>query len=972
MRNLKNLCLLVMCLLLTNFSFGHSSKFNLEKTEISPPTVAGEISILFAYTTKAATEVGGPKKIKQNAANGIRLLNEALANNGITYRAKMIPQFVHIKDNNTNTADVITEFNKSDGDYCAVHKYRKQLQADMVCLVFEGGNTSKAMLGGAVMVVTAKGAWDGSYIFPHEFGHAMGCKHETGFRVYDFGAKPYPYRTISANGGYSLPYFSQNKSVTHTTKDGVTKVIKIGDASHDNAAIIRQNAAAKSQLGENLPNLPNCRGRYPAELVNPDTEPNPPGTLTPFALQTFQWDKAGNVDFKYEASVDFAKTYPSYKLKYYDENGQPNNWLGSRSGFVNPGRPYDASFRTFRPDKITSGSKAELWMQFEDGGEYELVAFSIIDGETRILKNKPEENNPVGPGSKEITKTTPPDKFTQGENVCVDGKKEGNIHSKQERGFYYVAYTDKSGTESIHYSRISNGSCYNDNSGVSGASPNAVLKIGDKVCIRGRITGEITQLSGTDLFAVGYGYDNMWAIEWFKANEIQKGHCQREQTGSGYMGANGMIEKTGNNNVVTSPFKKGDKVCIDGSFGGNVTNVLRDQNVSVAYIVGSKASMDVFSPDRLTKGACPPGGNNGADPSQAPSVSWKGNTLYPGNRLNANEGLQNGSYTAIMEYNGNFVLSQFGNNKVWSTETFDKARNGYLIMQADGNLVLYDEGNVAYWSSQTHPYFNKRYANSEWKPVKAMLENGKIVLYNGYGKPVWNSAAGDLSGNATANNSGTPTNQLPSGYGSIKDNIECQGIRYCRDYNNTLFIWKNNQWQPLYGNIDTYACQFVPGQEMAGRLIITQEGTKFAYDGINGAVSTVGNDNNNVNGNNNRNSNSNNNGNDNNFNGNSNNNGNNNRNSGTVGNSNNPPRQLPGGYGLYKDTIECQGINYCRSDDNALFVWKDGRWQYLFNNVSTYSCRYTPGQERNGKLMITQSGKRYAYDGITDSKVPSN
>lgn len=954
MRDLKNLFLLVICLSITNLSLGNFSKSNFEKSPNEwTPTIAGEITILFAYTTKAATEVGGPKKIKQNAANGIKLLNEALANNGISYRAKMIPQFVHIKDNSSGTADVITEFNKPDGDYCAVHKYRKQLQADIVCLVFEGGKTSKGMLGGAVMVVTAKGAWDGSYIFPHEFGHVMGCKHETGYRVYDFGANPYPYRTVSANGGYSLPYFSQNRSVNYTTKDGVTKMIKIGDAEHDNAAIIRQNAAAKSQLGENLPSLSNCMGRYQAELVNPDTEPNPPGTLTPFELQTFKWDKAGNVTFMYEASIDFAKTYAGYKLKYYDENGQPNNWLGSRNGFINPGRPYDASYRTFRPDKITSGSKAELWMQFEDGGEYELVAFSIIDGDTKILKNKPEEDTPVGPGNEEITKTTPPDKFSQGEDICVDGKKAGNIHSKQKSGFYYITYSDNSGTESIHYSRIAQGSCYNDDSGVSGESPNAVFKVGDKVCIRGRITGEITQLAGTDYFAVGYGYDNVWAIEWFRANEIQKGHCQREQTGSGYMGANGMIEKTGDNNVVTSKFKAGDQVCVDGIFSGNVTNVLRDQNISVAYISGTTQGVDIFSPDRLTLGSCPAGENNGADPNQVSTVSWKGNTLYPGDKLNSNEGLKNGNYTALMEANGNFVLSQFGNNTLWTTGTFDKARNGYLIMQNDGNLVLYDEGNVAYWSSETHPYFNSRYSSPEWKPVKAVLEDGKIVLYSAYGKAVWNSSRGDLSGgtNSNVSNTNTPTNQLPSGYGSIKDNIECQGIRYCRDYNNTLFIWKNGQWQPLYSNIDTYACQFIPGQEMSGRLIITQEGTKFSYDGVSGAVSSIGSNNNSS-----TNTNS----------------GNANTSGDTSNSSGVPARQLPGSYGFYKDTIECQGINYCRSDDNALFVWKNSQWQYLFNNVSNYSCRYTPGQERNGKLMITQNGKRYAYDGITDSKVPSN
>ncbi|RMF25086.1 MAG: hypothetical protein D6765_10835, partial [Bacteroidetes bacterium] len=128
---------------------------------------AGEITILFAYTTKAAMEVGGPKEIKKNVDNGLRLLNEALENSRIGYKAVAVPQFVHIKDLSTqdaNTSDLIGEFNKPDGKYNQVHQYRKQLKADLLCLIFEGGRTSKGMLNGEVMVVTAKGAWGGSYI----------------------------------------------------------------------------------------------------------------------------------------------------------------------------------------------------------------------------------------------------------------------------------------------------------------------------------------------------------------------------------------------------------------------------------------------------------------------------------------------------------------------------------------------------------------------------------------------------------------------------------------------------------------------------------------------------------------------------------------------------------------------------------------------------------------------------------------
>ena len=48
-----------------------------------------EISIFFAYTRKAAQEAGGPNVLKQNAENGIKLLNGSLANTGFPqYRVR--------------------------------------------------------------------------------------------------------------------------------------------------------------------------------------------------------------------------------------------------------------------------------------------------------------------------------------------------------------------------------------------------------------------------------------------------------------------------------------------------------------------------------------------------------------------------------------------------------------------------------------------------------------------------------------------------------------------------------------------------------------------------------------------------------------------------------------------------------------------------------------------------------------------
>ncbi|MEM6785591.1 MAG: hypothetical protein AAF624_17865 [Bacteroidota bacterium] len=75
----------------------------------SNPPASGKITILLAYTTEAARQVGGPRYIQENAESSLRMLNEALRNSGIAYQATFAPHYAYVEGTGSLTADVITE-----------------------------------------------------------------------------------------------------------------------------------------------------------------------------------------------------------------------------------------------------------------------------------------------------------------------------------------------------------------------------------------------------------------------------------------------------------------------------------------------------------------------------------------------------------------------------------------------------------------------------------------------------------------------------------------------------------------------------------------------------------------------------------------------------------------------------------------------------------------------------------------------
>ncbi len=311
---MKNLMLLVVCLL--GFQVLSAESRLMGSTPAQGCSVAlppaGEITILIAYTTSAAIAAGGPKNIKRDVDNGLRLLNDALVNNNIPYSVRAIVEYVEVEygaaPTNSAVTDLLAELRKTNGKFNKVHQFRQQKKADIVCLVFSGYTMGMADLNGAMMVCHYS-AFGDSYVFPHEFGHVMGATHEAGMN-FNFGENQ-SYRTIATNGGVSIPYFSEPRSITMTIA-GTSRTFSIGDATHNNAGTIRTNAPAKSTLGDPLTPVASVANAAAAKLVDPLTAPMPGGGAPPYTISSFTVALDGNMTIRYQCSDAVAFTIEGY------------------------------------------------------------------------------------------------------------------------------------------------------------------------------------------------------------------------------------------------------------------------------------------------------------------------------------------------------------------------------------------------------------------------------------------------------------------------------------------------------------------------------------------------------------------------------------------------------------------------------------------------------------------------------------
>ncbi len=376
-----------------------NAEFNsklLEKIEnkITSNPLAGNITVLFVYTKRVAKEIGGgAPEIKKQVDNGMNLLNEALNNSQIGYQAKAIAQFVEVDmdEDVTDARALLRELGQEDGKYNKIHQIRQQKQADIVCLIFSGEMKGIANLYGDLMVCHYS-TFDGSYVFPHEFGHNLGAVHsnkdgEVAYsRKYHFNFRGNWYRTVSNNGGISIPYFSEDRTINYAFKyqdeksewKTETKTIKLGDADYNNAATMRKQAPKTAQFGEQLKPVPSVMNAYAVRLVDPSTEPIPAGGKVNFESLGFVYnEKTQLATWTYNASQMYVNDRNDYEIIVLDPFGEQVNGF-FKQGSLNAGYPYkvEASFKKFSlPNgyvaEMKPGSKIQLWYT-ENGGELKL------------------------------------------------------------------------------------------------------------------------------------------------------------------------------------------------------------------------------------------------------------------------------------------------------------------------------------------------------------------------------------------------------------------------------------------------------------------------------------------------------------------------------------------------------------------------------------------------------------------------
>ncbi len=338
-----------------------------------------EITILFAYTKKTALEIGGgAKTIQEQADYGIKQLNECLTNSKIGYTAVAIPELVEV-DLSENIKDEhaeLAELRKVNGKYNRVHQIRREKQADIVCLIFAGGKQKDEMMGIADlngdMMVCHFGIFDGTYIFPHEFGHNLGAEHHPndkngGDNDYLIKFRGELYRTVSNNGGVAIPYYAEDRTIEYEFKyqdknanwKKEKKMVKLGDKNYNSVPGMRIQAKKTAQLGENLPPVKKNPNAYTARLVNASNEPMPEGAKDAFKVVDFTYNpKTKMYTFTYNASLVYANIPRDYQIYLVDKSGKTKPQIVADGG-INQGFP-DVLKGKLESFPIKSGDKLQL------------------------------------------------------------------------------------------------------------------------------------------------------------------------------------------------------------------------------------------------------------------------------------------------------------------------------------------------------------------------------------------------------------------------------------------------------------------------------------------------------------------------------------------------------------------------------------------------------------------------------------
>jgi hypothetical protein len=114
-------------------------------------------------------------------------------------------------------------------------------------------------------------------------------------------------------------------------------------------------------------------------------------------------------------------------------------------------------------------------------------------------------------------------------------------------------------------------------------------------------------------------------------------------------------------------------------------------------------------------------------PPSSSSTLSTGGSLQEGNQLVS----ANGTYRAILQTDGNFVVYYGPSTPIWANHVSSGA-GAHLVIQSDGNLVEYSVTNTPLWATGT--------AGANCYLV--MQNDGNLVLYTSAGVALWSTGTG--------------------------------------------------------------------------------------------------------------------------------------------------------------------------------------------------------------------------------------
>lgn len=113
-------------------------------------------------------------------------------------------------------------------------------------------------------------------------------------------------------------------------------------------------------------------------------------------------------------------------------------------------------------------------------------------------------------------------------------------------------------------------------------------------------------------------------------------------------------------------------------------------------------------------------------------------TLKSGQSLGRGTGITSAdrSYTLKFLRDGNLAFHGPNDSYIWDAKT--TGRGDRCVLQSDGNLVIFDRNSQVIWSSKTMAYFDRKFGQTEWKPVKLEVsDSGVCALLSATNRVAW-------------------------------------------------------------------------------------------------------------------------------------------------------------------------------------------------------------------------------------------